>query len=198
MITATRAGRSRSAGIAHRDRGGAQESLFGGGSIGLRGPCDAGEHRSGVAMQDLLARFLADLRFRERLPGPVAAELGAVGAAHDALGAVQTAPPPRSRAGRTSCNRRTPSPCGSATTAAPHAACRAGSGGPCARPRREGCRPDCGPGSSRRGSPRGQSVRHNVTITEDRLACMSSVPLRRRALSVSLATLGKASPGRGP
>src|SRR5690348_1974072 len=63
---------------------------LGGGALGLCGPCGAGEHRSGIAMQDLLARFLADLRFRERLPGPVAAELGAVGAAHDALGAVQT------------------------------------------------------------------------------------------------------------
>jgi hypothetical protein len=40
-------------------------------------------------VQDLLARFLADLRFRERLPGSVAAELGAVGAARDALGAVE-------------------------------------------------------------------------------------------------------------
>ena len=38
----------------------------------------------------------------------------------------------------------------------------------------------------------------SVTIADDRLACMSSVPLRRRALSVSFATFGKASPGRGP
>src|SRR3979409_2157096 len=41
------------------------------------------------------------------------------------------------------------------------------------------------------------SVRHSVTITEDRLACMSSVPLRRRALSVSPETLGEAVPGSG-
>src|SRR6185503_13570737 len=47
------------------------------------------EHRGGVAMQDLLARFLADLRFRERLGGPLTAEFSAVGAAHDAIGAVQ-------------------------------------------------------------------------------------------------------------
>src|SRR6516162_3871674 len=60
-----------------------------GGYFALRGPCDAGEHRGGIAVQDLLARFLADLRFRERLFGPVAAELGAVGATYDALGAVE-------------------------------------------------------------------------------------------------------------
>ena len=41
-------------------------------------------------------------------------------------------------------------------------------------------------------------MRHKVTITEDRLACMSSVPLRRRALSVSPDTLGNTSLGRGP
>ena len=40
-------------------------------------------------MQDLLARLLADRGFRKCLPGPVATELGAVGAAHDALGAVE-------------------------------------------------------------------------------------------------------------
>jgi hypothetical protein len=33
-------------------------------------------------------------------------------------------------------------------------------------------------------------VSDSVMITKDRLACMSSVPLRRRALSVLLATLG--------
>src|SRR6266436_2398438 len=60
----------------------------GGGAFALRG-LHAGEHRGGVAVQDLLARCLADLRFRERFPGPVAAELGAVGAADDALGAVE-------------------------------------------------------------------------------------------------------------
>src|SRR5690348_5949150 len=52
------------------------------GSCALGGPC-AGEHRSGIAVQDLLARFRADLCIGERLPGPVAAELGAVGAADD-------------------------------------------------------------------------------------------------------------------
>src|SRR5258705_6184382 len=59
----------------------------------LRDCSDAGEHRSGIAVQDLLARFLTDLRFRECLPGPVAAELGAVGAAHDAVVAVQALAP---------------------------------------------------------------------------------------------------------
>src|SRR5260370_21959945 len=74
---------------------------LGGGAFGLRGPCGAGEHRGGIAVHDLLARFLADLRFRKRLPGPVAAELGAVGAAHDALGAVQVyGRPDRARAER--------------------------------------------------------------------------------------------------
>src|SRR5438477_10391107 len=47
------------------------------------------QHRRRIAMQDLLARVLADLGFRERLGGPLAAEFGAVGAAHDAIGAVQ-------------------------------------------------------------------------------------------------------------
>src|ERR1700726_4244274 len=68
-------------------RQGAEE--IGGGAFGLRGPCRAGEHRSSIAVQDLLARVLADLRVREPLPRPVAAELVADGAAHDALGAVQ-------------------------------------------------------------------------------------------------------------
>src|SRR6202011_4152770 len=62
---------------------------LGGGSFARRGPYDAGEHRSSIAVQDLLARFLADLRFGERLPGPVAAELSTVSAADDALGAVE-------------------------------------------------------------------------------------------------------------
>ena len=31
-----------------------------------------------------------------------------------------------------------------------------------------------------------RAIKDSVTIAEDRLACMSSVPLRRRALSVSL------------
>src|SRR4029453_15915309 len=62
---------------------------LGGGAFALRAPRDASEHRGGVAVQDLLARVLPDLRFGERLPGPVDAELGAVGAAHDTIGAVQ-------------------------------------------------------------------------------------------------------------
>src|SRR5271169_1372769 len=74
---------------AHQNRGGLGKVLLGGGSLARRGLCDAGEHRCGIALEDLLARFLADLSFGKRLPGPVAAELGAVGAAHDALGAVQ-------------------------------------------------------------------------------------------------------------
>src|SRR5437667_11858741 len=61
----------------------------GGGVLSLRDCSDAGEHRGSIAVQDLLARLLTDLRFRKRLPGPVAAELGAVGAAHDTVGAVQ-------------------------------------------------------------------------------------------------------------
>src|SRR5439155_27346142 len=63
-------------GAADQNPGGGTGGLSGS-AFALRGPCDSGEHRSGVAVQDLLARFLADLRFRERLPGPVAAELGA-------------------------------------------------------------------------------------------------------------------------
>ena len=58
--------------VAHR-AGGRAGRLFGGGSVDLRGLCDAGEHRSGVAVHDLLARFLADMRVHERLPRPVAA-----------------------------------------------------------------------------------------------------------------------------
>src|SRR6266478_3662444 len=41
-------------------------------------------------MQDLVARFLADFRFRERLAGPLAAKFSTVGAADDAIGAVQS------------------------------------------------------------------------------------------------------------
>src|ERR1700721_3440988 len=67
-----------------------ERGRLGGGFFALRGPDDAGEHRSGVAMQDLFARILADLRFRERLPGPVATEPGAVGPPHDRPGAVET------------------------------------------------------------------------------------------------------------
>ena len=70
--------------------------LLSGPARGLRGDCfalrDLGEprhHRCGIAVQDLLPRLLADIRFRERLAGPLAAEFGSVGAAHDALGAIQ-------------------------------------------------------------------------------------------------------------
>jgi hypothetical protein len=93
----------------------------------------------------LLARFLAEPCVRERLPGPFSAELAAVGAAHDALGAVRAHHSLASHAGRTSCNPRTPSPSGTATAAAAPPACRAGCSDPCARPHRECCRPDCGP-----------------------------------------------------
>src|ERR1700720_3414455 len=65
------------------------EGLFGGGAFLLCGLCDTGEHRGGIAVQYLLARVLADLGFGERLPGPVAPKFGAIGAADDALGAVQ-------------------------------------------------------------------------------------------------------------
>src|SRR5277367_2542395 len=53
----------------------ARKVLFGSGSLARYGLCDTGEHRCRVTLQDLLARFLADLRFGERLPGPVTAEL---------------------------------------------------------------------------------------------------------------------------
>ena len=55
----------------------------------LRDLCEPRQHRRGIVVQDLRARILADLRFRKRLAGPLAAEFGSVGAAHDALGAVQ-------------------------------------------------------------------------------------------------------------
>src|SRR5262249_47565125 len=63
---------------------------LGGGRFALRAPCGASEYRGRVAVQDLLARGLADLRFGEGLPRPVDAELGAVGATDDAIGAVQS------------------------------------------------------------------------------------------------------------
>ena len=53
----------------------------------LRAVCEPRHHRCGIAVQDLRARILADRRFRKRLAGPLAAEFGSVGAAHDALGA---------------------------------------------------------------------------------------------------------------
>src|SRR5207302_65410 len=65
------------------------EGLFGGGAFLLCGLCDTREHRGGVAVQDLVARVLADVCFGERLPGPVAPKFGAIGTADDALGAVQ-------------------------------------------------------------------------------------------------------------
>src|SRR5690348_75474 len=42
-----------------------------------------------VAREDLLPRFLVDVRGVQRFPGPVDAERRAVGAADDAVGAVQ-------------------------------------------------------------------------------------------------------------
>src|SRR6185369_8992259 len=65
------------------------ECGLGDGAFARRAPRDASEHRGGVAVQDLLTGFLADLGLGERLPGPVAAELGAVGAADDAIRAVE-------------------------------------------------------------------------------------------------------------
>src|SRR5262245_32636479 len=59
------------------------------GGFAPRAPRGSSEHRRGVAVQDQLARLVADLGFGERLAGPVAAELGAVGAADDAIGAVE-------------------------------------------------------------------------------------------------------------
>src|SRR5688500_5487058 len=61
----------------------------GGGALLFRARRAAGEHRGGVAVQDLLACFVADIGFLQRLLGPADPELGAVGAAHDALGAVE-------------------------------------------------------------------------------------------------------------
>ena len=59
------------------------------GAFRLRERREIREHRARITMQDLLARFGADLRVGERLRGPLAAELGAVGAAHDAVCTVQ-------------------------------------------------------------------------------------------------------------
>ena len=44
-------------GAAHQDRGG-RRSLLGGDAFGPRSPCDAGAHRGGIAMQDLLAPII--------------------------------------------------------------------------------------------------------------------------------------------
>src|SRR6266581_597562 len=55
----------------------------------LRDLCEPRQHCGGIALQDLRARILADPCFRKRLAGLLAAEFGSVGAAHDALGAVQ-------------------------------------------------------------------------------------------------------------
>src|ERR1700675_2103236 len=64
---------SRRAGAAHR-RGGRAQELFGGCSLAPRGASDASQQRGGVAVQDLRARFVANLRFGQRLLGPVDAE----------------------------------------------------------------------------------------------------------------------------
>jgi len=63
--------------------------LSSGDGFALRDLCKPRHDRCGIAMQDLRARFLADLRFRKRLASPLAAEFGSIGAAHDTLGAVQ-------------------------------------------------------------------------------------------------------------
>ena len=63
--------------------------LSSGGCFALRDLCEPRHHRCGVAVQDLRVRFLADLRFCQRLGSPLAAELGSIGPAHDTVGAVQ-------------------------------------------------------------------------------------------------------------
>ncbi len=50
--------------------------LSSGGCFALRDLCEPRHHRCGIAMQDLRARILADLRFRKRLVSPLAAEFG--------------------------------------------------------------------------------------------------------------------------
>src|SRR4030095_9453760 len=55
----------------------------------LRGCPALREERGGIAAQDLLALVRADLRLCDRLVRPVDAEGSAVGAAHDAIGAVK-------------------------------------------------------------------------------------------------------------
>ena len=55
----------------------------------LRDLCKPRHHRFGIAVQDLRARILADLRFRKRFVSPLAAEFGSIGTAHDTVGAVQ-------------------------------------------------------------------------------------------------------------
>ena len=57
--------------------------LSSGDGFALRDLCEPRHHRCGVEVQDLRARFLANLRFRKRLAGPLAAEFGSIGAAHD-------------------------------------------------------------------------------------------------------------------
>src|ERR1043166_3792046 len=74
-------------GRAHQDS--ARARLFGGSAFLLRGRYDTREHRRGIAVQDLLARVVADLRLRQCLPGPVAPKFGPVGAAYAARSAVQ-------------------------------------------------------------------------------------------------------------
>src|SRR3954447_4003880 len=59
-----------------------------GGHLALRG-AGAGQDCGGIAVQYLVARVFADIGHFQRLPGPIDAELGAVGAADDALGAIE-------------------------------------------------------------------------------------------------------------
>jgi hypothetical protein len=104
-----------------------------GGAIVLGSRC-AGEERRCIAVQYLLARLLADFRFRERL-GSNRRRIRSRRCRRRCARRRRAARPPRSHAGRTSCNRHRPWPCGNVKRAAPPPACRAGSGGPCARPR---------------------------------------------------------------
>src|SRR6476620_1700342 len=53
------------------------------GFFALRDRCDTREHRGGIEVQYLLARFVTYLCLCKRLGGPLAAEVAAVGAAHD-------------------------------------------------------------------------------------------------------------------
>jgi hypothetical protein len=53
----------------------------GGGSLPFRRFHNPRQHRRRITVQDLLARLLADLRVRQRLPDPINAERAAVGAA---------------------------------------------------------------------------------------------------------------------
>ncbi len=112
-------------------------SASGGSSLPLPSPDHLRQHRRRIPVQAQRPRLLADLRGRQRLPRPVHPERAALRPTHDPL-APYTPPPPRSHAGRTSCNPDTSSPSGSVDGSSPPA-CRAGRGDPCARSHRECC-----------------------------------------------------------